>query len=218
MKKSFFAVFFAVCVCAASAFAQDGGKNLEDILKGMEESDKKINTLEVDYTQQVFYKTTNEKQTITGNLKYKKPSNIFIVQKTPQEQRIYIDGKKITVYTPENSQAVTDSWKNAVNGDFAPAAMVSFGSNRANISKDNDIILEGEEGGNYVLGVSPKAKKEWHMKIYVSKETLYPQKAVISADGLEINVDLTQYKTNLDFKKDLFKFKAPEGVEIIKLN
>ncbi|MCL2485568.1 MAG: outer membrane lipoprotein carrier protein LolA [Endomicrobia bacterium] len=217
MKKIIFTVFFITCFCAA-AFAQSGGNNLDYVLKNMEEADKKVNTLEVDYVQEVIYEFTNEKQKITGNLKYKKPSNIFVVQKTPQEQRIYIDGKKITMYTPENSQAIIDNWKNVVNGDFAPAAMVSFGSNWKNISKDNDISLIGEDENNYILLVAPKSKRDWNMKMFVSKKTFYPQKALVDSDGIIISVDLTSYKTNLDFKKDFFKFNAPEGVEIIKLN
>ncbi|MCL2390543.1 MAG: outer membrane lipoprotein carrier protein LolA [Endomicrobia bacterium] len=219
MKKIIFAALFVSCLCVP-VFAQTNGdgKTIDYVLKNMEEADKKINTLEVDYVQEIFYNTTNEKQKITGNLKYKKPSNIFIAQRTPQEQKIYIDGKKITIYTPENSQAVVDTWKNVVSGDFAPASIISFGSNRANISKDHDIILIGEDDDHYIVGISPKSKKDWDMKLFVSKKTFYPQKASVSTDGLLINVDLTQYKTNVDLKKDLFKFNAPEGVEIIKLN
>ena len=217
MKKAVFALCFAGCLCIP-VFSQTDDKKIDYVLKNMEEADKKINTLEVEYVQEIFYNTTNEKQKITGNLKYKKPSNIFIVQKTPQEQRIYIDGKKITIYTPENSQAVVDTWKNVVSGDFAPASVISFGSNRTNISKDHDVTLIGEDNDCYTIAVSPKSKKDWNMKIFVSKKTFYPQKAVVSSDGLLINVDLTQYKTDVDFKKDQFKFNAPEGVETIKLN
>lgn len=219
MKKL---VLFLVAVLlsfgSVSIFAQTNEEKLNDVLSKMEAADKKINTLEVDYSQEVFYSATNEMQKVEGNLKYKKPNDIFIVQKTPQEQRIYIDGKKITIYTPENAQAVTDNWKNIVNGDFAPASMVSFGSNWKNIKKDNVINYIGEDTENYILQIYPSQKKEWTMEMYVSKTTFYPRKAVVNAAGLSVNVDMSNYKINQSFKKDIFKFSAPEGVEVIKLN
>jgi len=220
MKKTiiFFAVFFMSLFCA-NVFAQESGESkLNEILSKMEEVDKKVNTLEVNYTQEIVYSATNEKQHISGNLKHKKPNSIYIVQKTPQEQRIYIDGKKITIYTPENSQAVIDNWKNVINGDMAPASLVSFGSNWKTIKKDNIIKYAGEDEKNYILELSPAAKKDWTMQMYVSKDTYYPQKAVVTAAGVTVNVDLINYKINQEFKKDIFKFEAPSGVEVIKLN
>ncbi|MCL2335122.1 MAG: outer membrane lipoprotein carrier protein LolA [Endomicrobia bacterium] len=220
MKK--LSVIFAFLFMAGlgiNVSAQKSGEaRLNDILSKMEAADKKIKTLEVGYTQEIFYSATNEKQNISGNLKYKKPSSVFIVQKTPQEQRIYIDGKKITIYTPENSQAVMDNWKNVINGDMAPASLVSFGSNWKTLKKDNVINYAGEDEKNYILELYPAAKKEWSMKMYVSKESLYPQKAVVTASGLTVNVTLSNYKINQEFKKDIFKFEAPAGVEVIKLN
>lgn len=220
MKKAivFFAVFFMPLFCV-NVFAQESDESkLNSILSKMEEADKKINTVEVNYTQEIFYSATNEKQNISGNLKHKKPNLIFIVQKTPQEQRIYIDGKKITIYTPENSQAVIDNWKNVINGDIAPASLVGFGSNWKTIKKDNAIKYAGEDEKHYIIELSPTAKKDWTMRMFVSKDTFYPQKAVVTAAGVTVNVELTNYKINQEFKKDIFKFEAPSGVEVIKLN
>ncbi len=220
MKSKILFVLAAVLMFSPlCALAQDdNSEKLNQILLKMEEADKNITALEVNYTQEVFYSATSETQKINGNLKYKKPNNIFIVQKTPQEQRIYIDGKKITIYTPENSQAVVDNWKNMINSDFAPASMINFGSNWRDLKKDNAINYVGEDKDNYVIELYPAKKKEWVMQMSVSKETYYPVKAVVTAAGLAVNVELSTYKLNPNFKKDIFKFSAPEGTEIIKLN
>lgn len=205
--------------CALNVFAQDGGETkLDDILLKMEAADKKVDTAEITYVQEIFYSATKEKQTITGNLKYKKPGSIVIEQKTPQKQMIYIDGKKVTVYTPENSQAVVDNWKDMVNGDFTASSMVNFAGNWKTIRKDNEINYAGEDDNNYIINISPLCKNEWNMQLHVDKNTFLAKKAVVTAAGLMANVDISQYKVNPGFKKDVFKFTPPAGVEIIELN
>ncbi|MDR1941463.1 MAG: outer-membrane lipoprotein carrier protein LolA [Endomicrobium sp.] len=211
------AMVLALAFFAPSVFAQSNEEKLKDVLAKMEEADKAVKTFETDYSQEIFYTATGEKQLINGNLKYKKPDGIFITQKAPQEQKIYISGGKITVYTPENDQAVIDDWKNMINGDFAPASLISFGSGWKDIQKNNAIDYAAEDEDNYILEIYPNSKKEWTMQIYVSKKTFYPVKAIVLSGGISVNVSLANVKTNQNFKKDIFKFKAPEGVEVIKL-
>jgi outer membrane lipoprotein carrier protein len=218
MKK----IIYAFALLAAAGFIQnvfchDNSQKLKEILLKMEEADKNIKTFETDFAEEIFYSATSETQNITGNLKYKKPDSVYIEQKVPQEQKIYIDGKKVTVYTPENAQAVTDDWKNLINGDFAPASMISFGGNWKSISKDNVINYVGEDGDGYIIEIYPLAKKDWTMQMNVSKTTYYPYKAIVTSAGLIVKVSLSNAKTNQNFKKDVFKFAPPEGVEIIKL-
>ena len=150
MKKLFLIATALVFSCAVNVSAQFNNDKINDILMKMEAADKKINSLEADYTQEVFYSATDETQNVIGNIKYRKPENIFIIQKTPQEQHIYIDGKKITVYTPENEQAVIDNWKNVINGDFAPASLINFGSSWRELKKENTINYIGEDTENYI--------------------------------------------------------------------
>ena len=218
-KKISVFVFTAVLsVFAMNVFAQSNEAKLNEILAKMEAVDKKIDTAEITYTQEILYSTTKETQQITGVLKFKRPNNIFIVQRTPQEQRIFIDGKRVTIYTPENAQAVVDNWKDVISGDFTPVSMVNFGSNWKTIKKDHIISYIGEDENNYILEISPAKKKDWNMQLHADKSTMRPVKAIVTAAGLVASVTITDYKINQDIKKDIFKFKAPEGVEVIELS
>ncbi|MDR1195542.1 MAG: outer membrane lipoprotein carrier protein LolA [Endomicrobium sp.] len=222
IKKTGILVFAALLVFCAAAFSQEQEKDneakLNEIISKMEAVDKKVNTAEISYSQGIFYSSTKEKQNITGNLKYKKPDNIFIVQKTPQEQRVYINGRKITIYTPENSQAVTDNWKDAVNGDFTSASMVNFSGNWKAVKKENNVKYVGEDDKNYILEITPIKKNEWNMQLHVDKTSMLASKAIVTAAGLVVRVDISDYKVNPNFKKEIFKFTAPEGVEVIEFN
>jgi len=215
MKK--LSLFLAVVLMfgAANAFAQN---KLDEIFKAMAASDAKVNTLEAVYDQIVDFEITGERQVITGNLKYLKPSSIYVVQKTPQEQRIYIDGKNITIYTPENQQAVIDSWSNAFNVGFAPTSLINMGANHKQIAKNNDIKYLRETEDFYIIEISPKAVKDWVMTVHISKEDLRVKNAIVRSQGTSVTVDIKEYKINQNFDKSMFSFKAPQGVEVIKLN
>ncbi|MCL1971777.1 MAG: outer membrane lipoprotein carrier protein LolA [Endomicrobia bacterium] len=219
MKKISIFVFAAVLsFFAVNVFAQSDEARLNEILAKMEAADKKIDTAEITYTQEIFYSATKETQKITGVLKYKRPNSIFIVQRTPQEQRIFIDGKRITVFTPENSQAVVDNWKDVISGDFTPVSMINFGSGWRTIKKDHNINFVGEDEMNYIIEISPAQKKDWSMQLHIDKSTMRPSKAIVTAAGLVVTVTITDYKINQNIKKDVFKFTVPEGVEVIELN
>lgn len=220
MKKSIYAILaLIITVFSLNAFAQSGSgdEKINDILSKMEIADKKINNLEVNYTNEIFYLATNETQKIEGNLKYKKPDDIFIVQRSPQEQNIYINGNKITTYIPENSQAIIDNWKNVLNADLPIASIVNFSSQWKDIKKENIINFISEDADIYIIEISPLNSKDWTMQMHISKSNMYPKKAIVNGEGFTININLTNYKINQKFQKDLFKFTAPEGTEIIKI-
>ena len=207
-----------VLVLPIGVLAQIEDNSLSDILKKMEEAEKKINTLKADYTRSIFFESTKEKQEFAGTLFLKKPDSVYINQRTPQEQRIYIDGGNITIYVPENEQAVIDDWKNVIDKDFTPATIISFGSNWRKIKRTNVISFGGENEKYVVIKINPMKNEDWNIKIYVSKTTMYPGKAVIESDGVKSEIIFKSYILNPMLDKNIFKFNALAGVEIIKLN
>jgi chaperone LolA len=217
MAVHIFIVSIAFITLAVAAFACNEDDSFNDILKRMEGAKKRVDTLKVDYTRSMFFESTKEKQEVSGTLFFKRPNSIYINQRVPQEQRIYIDGKNMTIYVPENRQAIIDSWKNFIDGDFALAVIINLGSNWREIKKTNIVSFGGENEKYVVVKVNPMEKKIWNIKIYVSKATMYPGKAVIESDGVRVEIVFKNYTLNPAFDKDMFKFNA-SGIEVIKLN
>jgi len=216
MKKiSLMLVAVVLMFGAAKAFSQTP---LEAVISAMAEANAGVNNLEASYEQVITFDVTGEKQVIEGNLKYLKPSYIYIVQHTPQEQQIYIDGKNIIIYTPANKQAVLDSWPSTFNVSFAPTALIDLGTNYKQIAKENNIKYLRSNEDFYIIEISPKKDRGWTMEGYISKQDLQVKKAVVLSHGVTAVINIREYKTNQDFNIDMFKFKAPQGVDIIKLN
>ncbi|MCA6070107.1 MAG: outer membrane lipoprotein carrier protein LolA [Endomicrobium sp.] len=216
-----YVVMYAVVlinIIVSLGFAQTLNDKLNVLLLDMESADKKIHTLKAEYTQTILFESTKEKQEIVGTLFLKKPDSIYISQKTPQEQRIYIDGRNIIIYTPDNGQALIDNWKNVIDGDFAPAAIASFGSSWREMKKTNTISFDGENEKYIVVKIVPVRDKDWTLEIYVSRTTMYPCKAVLKSDDVKVEIIFKSYTVNPMLDKTIFKFSATNDVEIIKLN
>jgi outer membrane lipoprotein carrier protein len=211
-------VVFIATFFFSLSFAQMSSDKLSSLLLKMEEVDKKINTLKADYTQTIFFESTKEKQEVLGTIYLKKPGSIYINQRAPQEQQIYIDGKNITIYTPDNGQAVIDNWKNVIDGDFAPVSIVSFGSSWREIKKTNKISFGGESEKYIVVKIEPVRNKDWNIKIYISKTTMYPSKAVSESNGAKVKIIFKNYTINPLLDKNMFKLNVSDEVEVIKLN
>lgn len=205
-------------VIVSLGFAQTLNDKLNVLLLDMEVADKKIHTLKAEYTQTVLFESTKEKQEIVGTLFLKKPNSIYISQKTPQEQEIYIDGRNIIIYTPDNGQALIDNWKNVIDGDFAPATIASFGSSWREVKKTNTMSFGGENENYIVIKIVSVQNKDWTLEIYVSRTTMYPGKAVLKSDGVKVEIIFKSYAVNPTLDKTIFKFNSPNGVEVIKLN
>jgi chaperone LolA len=205
-----------------SIFAQMADDKLDELFKKLEENDKKVNTIMVDYVQIVSFESTKEKQEVWGTLFFKRPCSVYINQKTPREQQIYFDGKNVTVYTLEFEQAVIDSLNNGVNKNSTLATIlnfVGFWKNLKEVKKTNTINFVEENEKYILIKISPIVKNNYDsMKICISKATMYPNRAVLESNGIKIKIVFKNYLINSSLDKNIFRFNAPKGVEVIKLN
>jgi outer membrane lipoprotein-sorting protein len=209
-------IFIGTFVFSLS-FAQTSADKLSSLLIKMEEADKKISTLKADFTQTIFFESTKEKQEISGVIYLKKPESIYIDKRTPQKQHIYIDGKNITTYIPDNAQAIIDKWNNVIDGDFAPVTIVSFGSSWREIKKTNKISFDSEDEKYIVITVKPFKDKGWDIKMYISKTTMCPCKAILKSGVIRTEIVFKSYVANPILDKNMFKLNVSSQVEVINL-
>ncbi|MDR0486584.1 MAG: outer-membrane lipoprotein carrier protein LolA [Elusimicrobiota bacterium] len=220
MKKLLFykTVFICLTTFAVALFAANAvEEKLDFVLKNMRSAESEISDLEIDYREEILYLADSSRQTIEGNLKFLKPGKFFISQKTPQEQKIYINSNAVTVYTPSNKQALIDNWSNQTNSEFTPASAVNFAHSWRDMSKTHSLTFIKEDKGVYILALSPN-NKIWTMSIYISKENFRPSRMIVKSNSYTIDISLFNYKINQNTNKKIFDFSPPKGVEVIKLN
>ncbi|MDR2708943.1 MAG: outer-membrane lipoprotein carrier protein LolA [Elusimicrobiota bacterium] len=204
---------FAQNVSSGAAAAED---QLSAVLNEMEAADRGINTLELNFTQVTTFLETGEKQNSQGYMAFMKPSAIFIDIKKPQEQKIYIDGNKMTVWTIKTKQAVITNTDDNFMRDFSPTTFINFGGNWTKLKKTHNIRLDSQTASVYILSLWPKKQRTWTVKIQISKQTLNPIKLTLTTKATTVDIVLSDYKLNQTLDKQMFRL--PQNIETIKLN
>lgn len=213
MKK--FILMFFVVFAGSNLFARE--VSVDTILANIEKKDNSIQNLSVDYVQQINYYSVNEKQTSSGDVKFKKQNNLCIIQKAPQLQYTYIDGKKMTVYVPANNQAIVDNWKSVLKNDIIVATMINFSKNWKQLKKTATIELSGQTDDDYILLIKPIENEGWKLFINIDKENYFVNETVFDNGNFSLNVKLKNYRTNIKLNNSLFKFVPDKETEVIEL-
>jgi outer membrane lipoprotein carrier protein len=204
----------AVAVFQTNAFAAE---TLDGIMQKMEKADASIQTATFDFTQDIIYTLTNEKQSNTGTVTFAKPANIYMKQNNPIEQIIISNGSKVWVYTPSYKQAIVDSWKKWSANSMVPASLLNFGKNFGDLKKNYEFSYLGTEGGDHLILLQPKKKELWKMKFWIDAERFVPKKAEVSGDNVCIVTETKNYAVNPTVDKKIFTFKAPAGVDVLQV-
>ena len=216
LKFSSFVILFFVCV--SFVFAETQKQDIDTVLSKLEKQDAAIKDLQADYFQTLTYLSTDEQFTSEGVFKHKKPNYIYLGQTKPAKQFSYIDGKNITTYVPDNRQAIVEKWKDVINSDMLLTSVFKFMQNWKTLKKDYIIELNEETKVDYSFSMKPINEKEkWTMIITVNKSSSLITKTSFNNGNFIVDVKLTNYKINNNFKNDVFKFIAPKNVDVIEL-
>lgn len=217
--KKFVSAIIMLFICASAVVCETPERqDIDIILSKLEKQDVAIKDLQADYTQTLTYLATDEQFVSSGIFKHKKPNYIYLGQTTPTKQYSYIDGKNITTYVPDNRQAIVEKWKDVVNSDMLLTSVFKFMQNWKTLKKDYTIELKEETKVDYSFSIKPiNSKEKWTMIITVNKSSSLIAKTSFNNDNFIVDVRLTNYKINNNFKNEVFKFVAPKNVDIIEL-
>ena len=210
-------VILFICISAVLCEAPEQ-QNIDTILSKLEKQDLAIKDLQADYTQTLTYLSTDEQFVSGGVFKRKKPDYIYLGQTTPTKQYSYIDGKNITTFVPDNRQAIVEKWKDVINSDMLLTSVFKFMQNWKTLKKDYIIELKEETKVDYSFSIKPiNSKEKWTMIITVNKGSSLITKTSFDNGNFIVDVKLTNYKINNNFKNEVFKFIAPKNVDVIEL-
>ncbi len=124
-----FSMTLGICVPAASAIDAD------DIVKRVQDRYKKINDVQAEMEQVLFWKLTQARDTTTGMI-YLKKKDFFRWE--IKNQTFVTDGNTVWTYSPLNNQTVIDRYRSTEDMFLPQQFIFSFG-------KDYRAELAGEE-------------------------------------------------------------------------
>lgn len=193
-------------VLSSFVYAQSATQQLHDFVK------------QVQSASGLFSQSTQDAQgqarpTQTGEFAFKRPGKFKWSVLQPYEQLVLSDGKQLYQYDPDLNQLTQRGVDQAIGA--SPAAIL-FGSGR--LEDSFDLVDRSDEGDLQWLRATPKAKDAGFVYVDIAfKNTLPVRLILLDTFDQKTIIDLTELQTTLNVSDDVFRFTAPEGVDVVTL-
>ena len=201
MKKIFLVLLFAL---SNSVFSQTPGELLQTKLNA-------IRSMTANFNQVVKAKK-REVSRSSGTMALERPGRFRWQTKSPMEQLVVADGKKMWVYDVDLEQVTVKKQEKGLGGT---AALFLSGYDDT-VTRDFDVTLKNE-GKLFTFDLKSKSAKANFQRI----KLIFTQDDLTALElydqlGQVTLVKLVQIKSNPKLAAQLFQFKPPKGVDIIK--
>jgi len=203
-----FSLFFS----SAIAFAEEKNQSTGEIY--LENFLKKTQTLEANFQQTLRTHKGEVLQQTEGRFYLSRPGKFRWNYKTPYEQIIVSDGKRIWIYDVELAQVTVQRQNYSL-----PSSPMALLQDSAALYQNFNVTPLDEQGGVYRLKLDSHAGKS-------ANESDFTKIVVgVDAKGLRFmqlhdqfeqvtDIVFSEITTNTNLAKELFEFKPPEGVDV----
>ena len=161
--------------------------------------------------QKNFLKSVDKTQTFEGSLFIKKPGKLRL--EYTNGQVIVIDGKEVWFYSKKSSQAVRRTFRDFEQANIPVAFLLGAGS----IRQDFAVSLP-EAAKPLMLDLVPKRKGAAMKKLRLLSDESgsITQMIIFDRSGNTSDITFSAVKEGVHLDDQLFRFKVPEGTEVIE--
>jgi len=188
--------------------------DLDAIISKVQKTYEGIQNIQADFVQLTTSSATKETQKADGLVYFKKPGMMKWEYKSPTNDIIVSDGRTIWSYQQDIGQVMVGN-----ASDSSASISNNFLAGMGNLKKDFDIELEKPDNNSYVLKLNPKVPQPNIQRLYIAvdkKTSLVKQTIVFDLLGNETKVIFENLRINQSVPANIFKFKIPEGVRVVK--
>ncbi|MBI3752434.1 MAG: outer membrane lipoprotein chaperone LolA [Deltaproteobacteria bacterium] len=200
----------AYCLLPVIAYTSD----LDSVITKLQKNYDGIQDIQANFTQFTTSASIKQTQKAEGVVYFKKPGMMKWEYKSPGKDIIVSDGMTIWVYQQDIGQVMVG---NAI--DNGSSISNNFLAGMGNLKKDFDVALGEGDSATYLLKLNPKIPQPniRDIAIAVDKKTFLVVKTIVHDQlGNETKVIFENMKSNQSLSANLFKFKIPQGVKVIK--
>ncbi len=220
MRYLFHAVLgmvLALCWIVSPVAARNKTDAIETILAGIEQR-YAGKGFSAQFFQESFLKVMQISDTAEGRLTVKRPGRMRWEYELPDKQTIITDGKRLWIYRPDDKQVMVGKAPEFFKGGKG----ASFLSDIRQLRKSFSIQLQPEKSAQYHrLRLVPKNPSPdlADVILSVAKSSFQvDQVTTHNSYGDETLIVLNNYQFNLNPKEDLFRFQAPDGVDVVQID
>jgi len=208
MKIFFVNMFLMLAVVSVNAFAEDKKTSTGEVY--LEKFLSKTQTLEANFQQTLRTREGEVLQQTEGKFYLNRPGKFRWNYKTPYEQVIVSDGERIWIYDVDLEQVTVQ--KQSAGLPSSPMALLQ---DSTKLHQSFSVSPLDEHDGVYRLKLESKSLDSDFTEIIVGVD-VKGLRFMQLHDQFEQVTDIvfSEITTNANLAKEIFEFKAPEGVDV----
>jgi len=209
----FLTIITACIVLFAPACPASADKKAQRIIDRVEKTVKRLETITCTFSQEYERKALERTRVISGTICTKSPNRLRVEYPA---QTIVVDGETVWQYIPKNKQVTVQEFEEGE--DMFPTPHSIFIRHIAR----GGAVFEGEEKINGrtcdKLHLSSGLDESAEVTVWVDRKLKFPVKTVeTKPNGDVITYVLDDVKLNKRVNNTVFKFKVPDGVEVVDM-
>lgn len=211
----------AAAICALGVVVPAQAATLEQVIKKVQEQQKKTMTLQASFRQEKELALLSKPEVSTGTFTYSRPSNVLWTYDAPKRVQMVIAGGVLTTYYPELMKAERIDVKR-----FEDRIFKYMGATGAidELARYFDFTFTDSKAKSvYVLDLTPKtkavSKRVRRIKIWIDKMTFLTNKLeYVEGDGDITRYEFTNIRINEPVPASRFALSLPSNVKVEQMN
>lgn len=213
----------AIALCAAAvglpgfAARQPDPNSLDEVIKRVQEQQKKTMTIESDFRQEKILSLLAKPEVSTGRFVFSKPDKVLWIYDAPRRVEMLISNGIMTTYYPDLNKAEQLEVKRYQDRIFK--YMGASGAIDDLAIYFDFTFTNRADDPRYVLDLKPKtksiAKRVQHIRIWIDKTTYLTTKfEYTEGDGDITRYEFANVKVNQPIAQDRFVLSLPPNVHV----
>ncbi len=190
------------------------GDDIGGIVDRLQRLYNSIDDMEAEFVQRAKIPNRAEEVEAKGRVFFKKPAKMRWDYQAPDRQEIVSDGKTLWVYQPRLKQVMV-SELSKMGGQVTSNFLTGMGR----LSEDFTITISDSDKEYYILNLNPKTKQPDFDKLLLKvrkKDMMVVETRFSDIIGGETIVEFSKIRTNKGISSDIFHFRMPEGVKVVR--
>ena len=207
-----------VCAIAATAFTANAAPvTLAQVIKQVQEQQKKTSTLQADFRQEKELALLAKPEVSTGSFTFSKPNSVLWSYAAPKRVEMVIANGVMTTYYPDLRKAETIDVKR-----FEDRIFKYMGASGAidELARYFDFTFtDSPSKPTYMLDLKPKtkavAKRVQRIKLWIDKKNYLTSKIeYVEGDGDITRYEFSNLRINEPIPASRFALTLPQGVKV----
>jgi outer membrane lipoprotein carrier protein len=208
---------------AEPSFDEKASKEVREVVKQLQARYEKTKDLQADFSQKTKIEGFERPVTSSGKVYIKKPGHLRWDYLDPASEQIYVNQDDVKVYVPEHKQVLVGKLTQMA-ASKAPLELLQ-GAAKLDESFDVEPTVGKERGvgGIALITLIPKAKEHESTQnlqkvvVEVFPKTYFIRMVTLHEVSGNVAVfEFSNLKSNLGLGTEVFVFKTPSDVEVVK--